>query len=233
MIGSLEIDDFTYPLIDYHVGFKKKMDYTGIPAAIGVLQTIKVTYINTHDIELQQWSIDEGMLKDAVLTLFSDGLGERDQRFEFFDVHCTGYEQCTKNLGKTIEKTTTLHLEAAIVRHHGETLEKHWKVTNLALRDQTPITRESFEEEPNVLGYHLEDEEGNRIEQDKIKKNTTIVVAIRSTNAAGETAEIDLHSNKIDYKYNGKLLEDDILEVRITQDLMRVTLQTIEEKQNQ
>ena len=151
MIGSLEIDDFTYPLIDYHVGFKKKMDYTGIPAAIAVLQTIKVVYVNTPDLEIQEWNLAEDMLKDAVLTIFSDGSEERDQRYEFFDVHCTHYEQRTKNQGRTIEKTTTIHMEAATVRHHGETLEKHWKVTNLALRDQTPMTREDRDTNDELL----------------------------------------------------------------------------------
>ena len=188
MIGALEIDGFTYPLIDYYVGFKKKIDYTGIPAAIGVLQTIKVTYVNTPDIELQQWSIDEEMLKDAVLTLFSDGTEERDQRFEFFDVHCTGYEQCTKNLGKTIEKTTTLHMEAAIVRHHGETLEKHWKVTNLALRDQTPITREDQDTRILNISWQNSDTAEDGIRAIGYAQNASLIAEI--SNPVGSTATV-------------------------------------------
>ena len=203
MIGSLEIDDFTYPLIEYYVGFKKKMDYTGIPAAIGVLQTIKVTYINTPDIELQQWSIDEGMLKDAVLTLFSDGLGERDQRFEFFDVHCTGYEQRTKNLGKTIEKTTTLHLEAAIVRHHGETLEKHWRKTNLSLRSQTPMRREDEETVQGTIGdSYFEDKQGNKIQNPKAEKD--VVLKINTSEMLGKSIDIALGNPEIGFLYKDK-----------------------------
>jgi len=56
-------------------------------------------------------------------------------------------------------------------------------------------------------------------------------LVIKSQHGAGRTVDIDLSNKEHDFKYNGQLLEDDLLkEIRLTGDTTRVVLEIIDEQ---
>jgi len=88
------------------------------------------------------------------------------------------------------------------------------------------------EDEPEIVGYHIEDLEGNTIDKEEIEVDEEIVLVIESHNAIGETFEIDLDDSKLDYEYNGLKLEDDKLEIQIDEDIVNIPLKAILQEQD-
>lgn len=93
-----------------------------------------------------------------------------------------------------------------------------------------PTTREETEE-PTLLGYFFEDENGNQIEQEKLKQNQEFFLVVEAKNAEGESTTINLDDDKLDYIYNGQIAKNDTLRgISITGEQTRIQLTAIEQK---
>ncbi len=86
---------------------------------------------------------------------------------------------------------------------------------------------------PRFKRYFFENKNGERIQQDDIEINEKVILVIETENAEGETITIDLKDDNLNYKYQNKVLENDILKnVSITGKQTKLELIAIEEKVN-
>ncbi len=83
------------------------------------------------------------------------------------------------------------------------------------------------EEEPTIIGYHIEDLNGHIIDKEEIEVDDEIILVVESLNAVGEVYELDLDDSKLDYEYNGSKLDDDKLEIQIDRDVVNIPLKAI------
>jgi len=86
---------------------------------------------------------------------------------------------------------------------------------------------------PRFKRYFFENKNGERIQQDDIEINEKVILVIETENAEGETVTIDLKDDSLNYKYQDKVLENDILKrVSITGKQTKLELIATEEKVN-
>ncbi len=87
---------------------------------------------------------------------------------------------------------------------------------------------------PVFLGYLFKDKDGNTIEREKLKYNQEFDLVIQSENADGETISIDLDDDRLDYKYNGQIAQNDVIRgVSITGEETKVPLTAVRPQKQQ
>jgi len=81
-------------------------------------------------------------------------------------------------------------------------------------------------QEGRIIQAYFEDESGNKTEI--AKPSQKVILIIETKYLTGKKANIDLSDSQFDYEYNGKILENDILnDFEITSDTMRIELKTV------
>lgn len=134
-------------------------------------------------------------------------------------------------IGKTIDinlPTDEIHYE-----YNGEPIDentfKGFSISNDI--DKVPlkiITKK--ETEPIFLESYFVDEDGNPI-IDMVEGDTVTLVVV-TQNMIGEKLEININDNEYDYKYNNNTLENDLLELDITEDEQNVQLTVVAKGSN-
>ena len=117
------------------------------------------------------------------------------------------------------------------IQEYGSSLIKDWNISHVSPSTPTPSQQEEEEkEEPKFLGYHFEDDNGKKIDQDKIRVDDVIHLVIETENADGEKITLNLDDDNLDYKYKGKVLENDTLKgVSVTGSVTKVKLTAVAE----
>lgn len=128
--------------------------------------------------------------------------------------------------------TTYFKISFAIIVINGVVMDmKSWKVTDLMANANVTTTTIINEEEPNFISHHFENMQGVVIEQEEIEKGDEINLIIESVNGDGRSVTINLDDELLDYEYNGKRLENDILKnIILTGDVTTIKLKAIKQK---
>ena len=87
-----------------------------------------------------------------------------------------------------------------------------------------------IDNEPTILNYHIEDIQGNIIQKSEIDIGEEISLVIETKNAIGETLQLDLDSNRLDFECNGLVFEDDIVEIQIVKEIERIHLKAVRQE---
>ncbi|MFK7787083.1 MAG: type VI secretion system tube protein TssD [Crocinitomicaceae bacterium] len=128
-----------------------------------------------------------------------------------------------------------LHIVLTIspaIQEYGSKLIKDWNVSYIPPADPGPSQSEEevVEEDPKFIGYHFENDMGDKIDQDKIQIDDVIYLVIETENADGENITLSLDDDNLDYEYNGKVLKNDTLKgVSVTGSVTRVKLKAVAE----
>jgi hypothetical protein len=125
-----------------------------------------------------------------------------------------------------------LTLSPGVSRFKNTVFEKNWKVTDLSTlggERKSYLRSQDSSPEPLLLESYFENSEGKTIF--KPKKNESIFLVIKTQNMTGKKINIDLSDDEIDYEYNGKHLENDLLEeIDITADTLKLSLKTLKQR---
>jgi hypothetical protein len=222
------VDDLVYNVRRLNFGFDQKINTNGSAAAIplGGLFNIEVeSPSNTH---LYAWGASKYDMKYVKLVFSPVTLASSSRTIELYDTLCIGHHDYFHCEGKD-PLVSVLKLSPAIIVQDGQTLvEKNWKVTDLSRQDTEAST---LPEDPQILECFLEDEQGNTIS--KSKKNQTIFLVVNTKDMVGKSIDIDLSDDRIDYEYNGAIVDNDLIEgVNVTADTMRIQLKTIKQRRS-
>ncbi|WFO17349.1 hypothetical protein M601_006480 [Cellulophaga baltica 4] len=169
------------------------------------------------------WMLDDYQMYDGYIRFFKrDGLSKLFD-FEFANCYCVGLREQFSATGHDPLKME-LTITPGIQRVRDVIFEKVWNPSNPFAEAPVVSMREN---EPEILGYHIEDLEGNVVERNEIEVDEEIVLVVESENAVGKVFEIDLDSNRLDFEHNGLPLNNDILEFQITSDVELIHLKAI------
>ncbi|MEN2801242.1 hypothetical protein [Capnocytophaga sputigena] len=82
-----------------------------------------------------------------------------------------------------------------------------------------------------IVGYYFQDMNGQRISQDELEPEMEIYLCIETENASNQTLTINLNDPRIDYEYEGQMVENDVLkDISISGNTTRIKLKTVEPK---
>ncbi len=209
--------------------YDQLVDNTGRPKTDVKGGKIHILIESTSNDELfYDWMFSNyTMYKGYVRFYKRDGLSKLFD-FEFANCHCVNLsENFNAESGEPLKMKLTL--SPGIQRVRGQIFEKLWNPSNPFV-EAAPITKRE-EKEPEFLGYHFEDENGEIIEKEDIEVGDEIFLVIETQNAEGEETTIDLADKSIDYEYQGKPLKNDILRGIIIQgDISKYKLKAINQQ---
>ena len=157
-----------------------------------------------------------------------DGMSKLND-YEFFDTYIVGYQRDFDGV-HGLQTTDTLTFSPGILRVGSMVFEKHWKVTDLAVKADVTAISEKVEKKPKLVDSYLTDTYNNCIEEAKV--GDTIFLNIKTKDMIGELMTVKLNNQTVDFKYNGKVLKDDTLkDFQITGNNQKIELDVIRQAQ--
>ncbi|GAA0722304.1 hypothetical protein GCM10009430_24580 [Aquimarina litoralis] len=149
--------------------------------------------------------------------------------FEFGNCHCVQLDEKFNAEGNDPLKMELL-LSPGIQRVRGQVFEKNWNPSN-PFAEAAPITEREENVEPEIEDMYYTDMDGNRIPDDELQSGTAVYLVLKTKNGVGKDVDIDLDDNQNDFKYNGEVLTNDIIEdLTITSDTQKIKLEIITQK---
>ncbi|QCE40960.1 type VI secretion system tube protein TssD [Psychroserpens sp. NJDZ02] len=223
--GKLIIDDKEINILSFSFRFNQIADINGKPTIKPIFQGLKLVIETRKDLDLADWAFAANQTKQLELRIYPAILGGKTRKLYFYDCHLVNW---TNNFSSTGNQpiSETLNITAAGVKGSNSTVEysASWRTT-FPQQEVEPTIIES--DEPKFLGYHFENKQG-----EKIQAEQKITLVIQTENAEGETISINLNDDRLDFKYNNKVIENDTLTgVSITGEETRVNLITILEQE--
>ncbi len=157
--------------------------------------------------------------------VFYDGDEDLCFKIEFWDCYCIFIGEQMSSIGSSA-MTMHMRLSPAITRNRSVEDQKVWKVTDLSENTGTAATTQ---EVASYDDLYMVDEKNNRI--DDVRPGMKIELVIKTSGCIGRSITIDLKNEECDYKYNGKILENDVLSnYTINQNIERIPLEVIEQQ---
>jgi len=173
---------------------------------------------------LYEWLL-QGDMKQGKLVFYD---GDLDQAFkiEFWDCYCISVGEQMTSTGSSAMQMN-LRLSPAITRNRSAENQKTWKITDI-----TPTSTNSVVDEKEDVSYdelYIVDERNKKI--DDVTSGMNIDLVIKTSGCIGKDITIDLSNEKYDYKYNGEILENDILkDYTISMNVERIPLEVIDQQ---
>ncbi|CAA0172262.1 conserved hypothetical protein [Tenacibaculum maritimum] len=128
---------------------------------------------------------------------------------------------------------TSVVFSAAIQYYKDTFYIKSWRENWKPPQPYQTSVEEFKDTSPKFTGYYLENTKGERIKQERLNINQKVYLVIETNNAEGETATINLNNNNLDFEYNGKVLDNDILKgIKILGNITKIQLKTVEQNKN-
>ncbi|MBE7653984.1 hypothetical protein J2Q11_13765 [Tenacibaculum finnmarkense genomovar finnmarkense] len=216
-------------VLRYSIGLGQEKDITGRPTTKPVLNFLSVVVESGSKVDFLHWMISPMLMKQLELHL-QEREGERTRIIYLSDANLVELDSTFSATGN-IPMTDTLKFTAAGLNTNNSSVDysAYWRKTWLNEKNIEPTVLEK--QEPQFLGYYFNNDNGEKIEQKKIKINDKLNLIIESEKAEGEIVTINLNDNRLDYKYNGNLLKNDILKgIEIMGDKTEVRLIAIKQK---
>lgn len=228
--AKLLIDEKEITILYFSLDFSQGSDVTGRPSQKPVFNKLVLTLETRKDINFYDWMLAKKLGKAIKIHITPRILGGRTRKISFYDahlVHLDAHFSATSNM----PASETLTITAAGVEDtfSAGVYAASWRTTFNESEVEATVIQQEYE--PIFLGYFFEDAHGETIELKDIKSDQKITLVIETENADGETIDLDLKNNKLDYIYDGVLVENDIIKnVIITGEETRIELKTIKEE---
>jgi len=221
--AKLYIEDKVFNVLKFGFKFNQKSSASGYPSATTTGGQFDIVIESIKDPLFFEWMTSGDMLSKAKIEISQSFVFGKTRKIELLDVYCLQFQEKFDGINSQ-PMQSFLRLSPAIMLQDGvKIFEWYWKVTDLDANAEDTV----LDNDPEILNYHIEDLEGNEIDQDEIAIDDEIILVIETRNAVGEVFEFDLDDQKLDYEHNGVKLEDDTLEVQITNDVEYIPLKAI------
>ncbi|MCG8894139.1 hypothetical protein G1K73_10325 [Tenacibaculum finnmarkense] len=169
-------------------------------------------------------------MEEGKIYFYENGLDYPPTKtYKFKDAHLIYFKEIFNAEGK--EPMQTIITISPAIQNYGVNFLKRWNVSWVVPSKRTPYQAIENNEEPKFIEYYFENNEGEKITQEKIQADQKITLVIETENADNETIDLNLNDNKLDYMYDGVVAENDIIKnIIVTGKETRVELTTIKEK---
>ncbi|WP_025742298.1 type VI secretion system tube protein TssD [Aquimarina pacifica] len=227
--AELHLFDQEFTILYFNSGLHTPTDYRGQPWGTpdgGVISVVIPTPRKPQEF-LESMQSDR-MIRGKIRFHKWDGI-HIDAELEFANAYIIERETSFYSQG-TDNYTMRVVISPGIQRYRGVTFEKSWNPSDPFIEDTTPVMMREENVEPELIDSYYQDKNGNRIPENRLKAGSEIYYVIKSSSAIGKEASIDLNNNKLDFEYNGSVLEDDILTINVTSDTMKLSLKAIKQQ---
>ncbi|MBO0592917.1 hypothetical protein I2486_16045 [Cellulophaga sp. E16_2] len=226
--AKLLIDGKFINVLWFSYRFNQSLDTYGKPLQEPVFLGLSLTLESQHNLDLANWSTDPELTKQLELHIPPVDERTKTRKLYFYDCYLIKWKNNFSSSG-TDPKTETIHISAGGVSENNSKPEysAYWRVTY----EQNIVKVTTLEDpEPKFIEYHFESIKGELIEEKDIRANQEIDLVITTENANGTTIKINLNNSRLDFIYNEKILENDILKgIKIENEETRVTLTAIKQ----
>ncbi len=214
-IAKLYLDDIEITLLSARLHITQNTDITGRPRSNPSGGFITIRMLSSYNGLLNEWMIDPNITKQGYIRFFKRDGYSRLVDWQFADCFCVSYHENFSSDGK-MPMQTELVLSPGVLKVNKTVFNKGWGVTDLnssinqgsTYISNSRDTKETGKEK-QLVKYFISDINNNEISEfnigDKIKLN------ILTENYIGETIDLELKNNTLDFSYMGKRLENDTL----------------------
>ncbi|WP_375563453.1 type VI secretion system tube protein TssD (plasmid) [Bernardetia sp. OM2101] len=224
-VSKLYVEDKEITILDFKFRFTRSTDEHGKPMGKPRGTIFEITFETTADQSFMEWSVSTDMMKNVKIVVSPVTATSKSRIIELYDVCCVFFKN-NFNAQNGEPMTTLIHLTPAIMIDDGyKVLDHYWKKTDLSA--DSPVTTVEPEKQKQLISAHFEDENRKKIEQEEIDNQTVFLVLI-TKDTVGKPISINVDNENHYFKYNGKLLEDGLIEnLTVTADTMRLELEAI------
>ncbi len=222
---EMHLDGDIYPLEKFSWGFSQGTNSNGMPSNKIRQKGLHVSTIMVRNDELEAWAYHNHLKKDLEIHIIPNILGtERTRIIKCTECFLIELETEYHNQSK---QQTMQHLFITFGR-----VEANWSTAvykeNWAQEPMAETANTVIEEDPILVDGYFTNLKGERIPNNTLKDGLEVYYVIETQNAIGHVIDLDLSDSKNDFKYEGQLLPNDILEdLKITSDTQKVKLEVI------
>ena len=230
MKGNLEINGTKLNILHFTNGIYTESDVTGRPwgQPKGGIFTVCIPMAK------DMGGITRAALHDTLKVAGQVIFYQRDfskifSKLEFANAHIINYSEHYNHLSSA-PPLVKLTFSPGIQRLNNDTIfEKPWNPSNpFKELPPAPVTSK----EKKIANYTLTDINNKPITE--YTNGDTIVLNINTENRIGDSLTLDLKDKEYDFKHNGSILNNDILEnITISSDLEKLVLEVIPQEEEE
>ncbi|WP_010522588.1 type VI secretion system tube protein TssD [Aquimarina agarivorans] len=225
----LYLEDKKYRLLDFAFGFSQRTGTNNKPAGVPMGGEIQVTVESSKDVTMLDWTVHNNMQKDGRIVIMGRDNASIDFKLEFANAYATMADY-SYNSQSSEPMQYSITITPGILRFNGDNAiiyKNHWGDPT-AFDKPDYYVRDENEIEPIPNEGYFTTLSGDKISDDELEIGTEVYFVLKTQNAVGKYIDLDFADEKNDFKYNGTLLVNDILEdLKITSDTQKVKLQVI------
>lgn len=226
IIAKMYVDDEEFTLLTFNFSLEQKSGYNGLPSSKPTGGIFNIVFESTKDALFYEWMIGENMIESLKIVLSPTSMTSKNRTILLLDLFCLRYEENFNGVDKQPLATYIQASPAIMIQDGVKIFEKSWKVTDL--NSNTAPTEIEEDNEQKVIRQYITDE--NDVELDEYYQGDKIFYVIETQNMTGEEVDINLYNKAVDFLYQGKRLENDIIKnYVIGSELDKVSLEVISE----
>ncbi|AXT60396.1 hypothetical protein D1816_08550 [Aquimarina sp. AD10] len=218
-------------LINSELVYSQLADINGRPTQLPMGEPLHLVFPSNAQDELfyEYMFAPNRMCKGYIRVFKRDGL-QKDFDIEFANAHIIGLKEHFSSTGKE-PMSMALTISYGISRVKGVIHEKKWNPSNpFKISSATPIQRKTTLE-PTVEDGYFTTLKGDRIPKSELKTGIEVYYVLETQNAIGEFIDLDLADAENDFKYNGEIVPNDVLEdLQITGNSQKIKLEVIRQQ---
>ena len=232
LVAKLYVEDKEINILDFKFRFTRSTDEHGKPMGKPNGTVFEIIFETTSDQSFMSWAIATDMTKHVKIVVSPVTATSKSRVIELYDVHCVHFRN-NFNAQDGEPMTTLIHLTPAIMIDDGyKVLDHYWKKTDLSV--SAPITTLEPEKQPVFIESYYENKQEERISDEEVKIGDEVTLVLKTTDAVGKTITVSLQDEAKDFEYEGKRLENDLLEnITISADVQRIPLKVLSPEKTQ
>lgn len=224
--AKLIIDGKEINVLWYTFSFNQGADSSGKPSQRPIFNGIRLIIETRKDLNLADWAFASNQTKQIELHIYPVIVGGKTRKIYFFDAHLVSWNNDFSSTGSN-PMTEILEITAAGVEDTNShaVYSAYWRET---FREENvqPTTLDN-DQEKDFTKCYITDLEENQL--NGYKTGDKILLNIESKNRIGDSMTIFLDDKTHDFKFKGKVLENDILKHVISEDFEQVELEVIDQ----
>ncbi|MBN1464097.1 MAG: hypothetical protein JW922_10585 [Paludibacteraceae bacterium] len=232
-LATLFLDNTERAVLNADILVRQSVDMIQRPNKNPEGGLINIKIRSTHEDMFFAWMVSPTMMKNGYIRFYKHDGMSRFADLEFWDCYLVNYyEHFSDDSPEAV--ITELTLSPGILRFKNIVFAKNWKVTDLSKTAQTAVAYNNILEdnqnsEKRIIRMYYTDTNQNEI--DNFLAGDKIYLNIESENHAGDTIDINLDNKIRDFKYKGKVLENDTIKgYTISKDSERIELEVIDQQ---
>ena len=230
MKARLFVDGEYYNLKSFEYGFITGSNANGFSSGktrqaglTCVVEAIRQEYF-------EEWAFEDNMKKYVEVHMQHTVQGQGKTRV--LKCHDTFLLEFNTHFSATSEEPMTfdLFMKSGVIQGSWSTASHIEKWSSLPEEGEVTVIEQ--EEETDVVSCQYTDMEGNHIEDlDELPVDQNkVILEVKTENCIGKIIDIDLSEEDFGFKYNGKVLENDILtDLKIVSDFQKVELEVFDD----